>query len=148
MKWLRLLTKNFLMQKIFLSSLFLLVLVSGCASTVGPDSSYTKAGTVEHRVLSVKEGNGGSLGGMIGSVIGSLAGNDSLSSALGVIAGGVAGSYVGKEMSRYDSSELTIGLDDGDSIVVNTQNMNIENGDRVKVTKEPNQFPTVEKIAY
>ena len=136
------------MQKIFLSSLFLLVLVSGCASTVGPDASYTKAGTVEHRVLSVKEGNGGSLGDMIGSVIGSLAGNDSLSSALGVIAGGVAGSYVGKEMSRYDSSELTIGLDDGDSIVVNTQNMNIENGDRVKVTKEPNQFPTVEKIAY
>ncbi len=135
------------MQKIFLSSIILLVLFGGCSSTVGPDSSYNKAGTVEHRVLSVKEGNGGFLGGMIGSVVGSLAGNDSLSNALGVIAGGVTGSYVGKEMSRYDSSQLTIGLDDGDTIVVDTQDMSIENGDRVKVTKKSNQFPTVEKIA-
>ena len=136
------------MQKILLSSLFLLAVLSGCSSTAGPDASYDKTGTVEHRVLSVKEGNGESLGGMIGSVIGSLAGNDSLSSALGVIAGGVAGSYVGKEVSRYDSSELTIGLDDGDSIVVNTQDLSIKNGDRVQVSKEPNQFPSVEKIAY
>jgi len=136
------------MTKIFLHSLLIAFLFVGCSSTSGPDASYEKTGTVEYRELSVKEGGGASLGGMIGSVVGSLAGNDSLSNALGVIAGGVAGSYVGKEVSRYDSSELTIGFDEGGSVVTTTRDLSIQAGDRVKVIKEPNEFPRVEKIAY
>ncbi|MFT5660709.1 MAG: outer membrane lipoprotein SlyB [Sulfurimonas sp.] len=139
-----------MVQKALIGSLFFIFIfiLSGCSTLSSPDASYEKTGTVENRVLSVKQGSGGSLGGMIGSVAGSFAGNDALSSALGAIVGGVAGSYVGKEVSRYDSSELSIGLDDGDSVMVHTKDLSIQNGDRVKVVKEANQFPTVEKIAY
>ena len=136
------------MKNIFVSALLLTLFLSGCTSATSPDASYKKMGTVEHRELSVKEGGGGSLGGMIGSVVGSLAGNDSLSNALGVIAGGVAGSYLGKEVSRYDSSRLSISLDNGKHVTVDTKDLSIQDGDRVKVIKEANQFPRVEKIAY
>lgn len=136
------------MKRFFLSILVLFLLFSGCSSTTGPHANYTKNGTVEYRELSVKDGGGAPLGGMIGSVIGSLAGNDNLSSALGVIFGGIAGSYIGEEISRYDSSELTIGFDDGDSVIVSTRDLSIHVGDRVKVIKEANQFPKIEKIAY
>lgn len=135
-------------MKSIISAMVCVFFLLGCSSKVGPDSSYEKMGIVENRLLSVEEGGGASLGGMIGSVIGSLAGNSNLSSAIGVIAGGVAGSHVGKELSRYDSSELHITFEDGESIVVKTRDLSIENGDRVKVSKEPNQYPTVEKILY
>lgn len=137
-----------MMQRVFLSSLFFILILTGCSSSSGPDASYTKLGTVEHRTLSVQEGGGSALGGTIGSVMGALLGNDRLTSSLGVIAGGVAGSHVGKEMSRYDSSELSISLDEGDRMIVNTKDLSIQTGDRVKVIKEANQFPKVEKIAY
>ena len=136
------------MKRIFLSTFILFLLFSGCSTTTGPHANYTKTGTVEYREVSVKDGGGAPLGGMIGSVVGSLAGNDNLSNALGVIFGGIAGSYIGEELSRYDSSELTIGFDDGDSVMVSTRDLSIQIGDRVKVIKKANQFPKVEKIAY
>lgn len=137
-----------MIQKAFISSLFFIFILSGCSTMSSPDASYEKEGTVENRVLSIKEGGGESLGGMIGSIAGSFAGNDALSSAVGALVGGITGSYIGKEVSRYDSSKLSIGLDDGNSVMVNTKDLSIETGDRVIVIKEANQFPSVKKIAY
>ena len=136
------------MQKTLPLALFILLLLSGCSSKTSPEAAYEKTGTVEHRVISVKEGGGEGVGAMIGSVVGSLSGNDRISSSIGTIVGGVAGAFAGRELSRYDSSELRIGLDDGDTVLVNTDDLSIKSGDRVKVVKEPNQFPKVEKIAY
>lgn len=135
-------------MKFLIHGFLIAFLLIGCSSSGGPDASYEKVGTVEHRVLSVREGGGAGLGGMIGSVMGSLAGNDALSSAVGVIAGGVAGAYVGAEASRHDASQLTVSFDEGGSVVTETRDLSIQIGDRVKVVKEPNQHPVVEKISY
>ena len=78
---------------------------------------------------------GGVLGGIAGSAIGGGTGRR-LATATGAIAGAVTGSAVEKSATTVQGQEITVELDNGESIaVVQEADVNFQDGDRVRVLR-------------
>lgn len=85
---------------------------------------------------------GHSSGAIVGSAVGQTMGNGSgriLASAGTAVVGGIVGGMVEKELTKKTAQELTIGLDDGVTVVVvqELKNAGFAEGDRVTVTHTP-----------
>jgi len=151
--------RNLKVVSLLLTTLFLLSNLSGCAhSTAGNvykrgqarQVQNVKFGTVQHVRLVRIEGTKSSVGSTGGAVIGGIAGTKIgggrgtlIASILGAIAGGVAGAAMEEGVTRRDGLEITVKLDDGNTIaVVQAMSSNeapFQAGQRVRVLSDYNE---------
>lgn len=135
-------------MKILLSiSATALLLFSGCATNEGPEydgHSYNQIkryniGTVQtSRPVVIKDdGTGKFIGAISGAVLGSLIGGGK-GSVLASLGGGLGGYYAGSEVGKANGEELSVKLDNGESIVVVIKGDHYDVGDRVKIIKNSN----------
>ncbi len=115
------------------------------------------SGTVVATRTVVIEGEAGYLGrtsgAIMGSAIGQTAGKGSgrtLAAAGGAVVGGIVGGMVEKELSKKVAQELTVDLDDGQTVVVvqETKDIGFVEGDRVSVTHTPSGEALVAHAHY
>lgn len=136
------------------------IFMTGCATQIPGANQYNTAtaGTMQQvmvgTVLSTRPitlkgsqmGIGGLAGAGIGGLIGSKVGSGKgsiVGTILGVVAGGVAGNAVESHMSKSDGVEITIKLDNGQTVAIaqavdQTQIFHIK--DRVQVTGSGNNY--------
>jgi outer membrane lipoprotein SlyB len=144
------------MRKIlFAISFMALFMLSGCATSEGPEydgASYQEIktyeiGTVEgvrHVVIS-DNGTGTFVGALVGGVLGSTVG-EGRGSVLASLAGGLGGAYVGSQVNKANAQELSVKLDNGQDIIVVAKGKHFSVGDRVKIIKEGNRVDQVYKL--
>jgi len=131
-----------------------LLLLGGCASSPS-GRSYTREqvrktqtvyqGTVE-RVDPVQiEGTQGPWGAIVGGALGAAVGSSIgrgwgqvVGGTVGAVAGGLAGSAVEEEVTKKDGLEITVALDNGNTVViVQEADVLFRVGDRVRVLTGP-----------
>ena len=146
------------MPTAYMALLAAILLLAGCASQTG--SSYTSSqtrhastvymGTITHLNAAYIDNNPtgvGTLGGaVVGGVVGSAAGSPrwsrsgrTLMTLGGAVIGALAGTGVEKALNSKDALEITVSLDDGDTLSV-VQELGAEErsfavGDRVRVLR-------------
>ena len=112
----------------------LLVLATGCQSTLtGESYSRSEArkaqqvqyGTVEHLRPVAIEGTKTPIGAGAGAAVGGIAGSSvgggkgaAVASVVGAVAGGVAGAAVEEQATKRQGVEITVRLDDNQTIAV------------------------------
>jgi outer membrane lipoprotein SlyB len=130
----------------------LLVLATGCQSTLtGESYSRSEArkaqqvqyGTVEHLRPVVIEGTKTPIGAGAGAAVGGIAGSSvgggkgaAVASVVGAVAGGVAGAAVEEQATKRQGVEITVRLDNNQTIAVVQQvspGVSFQVGDRVRV---------------
>jgi outer membrane lipoprotein SlyB len=130
----------------------LLVLATGCQSTLtGESYSRSEArkaqqvqyGTVEHLRPVAIEGTKTPIGAGAGAAVGGIAGSSvgggkgaAVASVVGAVAGGVAGAAVEEQATKRQGVEITVRLDDNQTIAVVQQvspGVSFQVGDRVRV---------------
>jgi len=146
-----------MIKKIVLGLGVSLVLFSGCATNNGPEydgRSYKQIKRVDtgvvlqSRPVTIKDdGTGKFLGAVIGAILGSTVGGNS-GKTLAVLGGGLVGGYAGNEIGKANALELTIELDNGETIVVVAKHNDIIAGDRVRIIKDGNKASQVDRINY
>lgn len=142
-------------NKILISSFTALLFLSGCASknAVEYDSrSYQEIKTIQYgtvtqsRAVTISDdGSGKFIGAIVGAVLGSTIGSNR-GTTLAMLGGGLAGGYAGGEVGKANASELTVELDNGETVVVIAKVLNIASGERVKIIKDGNKAVAVDKI--
>ncbi len=143
-------------MKILISlSVLGLLLFSGCATNQGPiyeGSDYKqikkyKMGTVvkSRPVVISDDGSGKVMGALVGSVLGSMIGSNR-GSVLAMLGGGIGGYYAGSEVAKANGEELTVRLDNGETVVVVLKGNRFISGDRIKIIKDGNRVAQAEKI--
>lgn len=149
----------------FSVGLILVLFLQGCASnsyqsvprsTSGKIQQVNSGTVVATRdvVIEGEAGYVGRTGGLIvGSAVGQTVGDGSgrtLASAGGAVVGAVVGGMIEKELSAKVAQELTVDLDDGDTVVVVQERKNIGfiEGDRVSVTHTPSGEAHVSHAHY
>ena len=145
-----------MLKQICIASCILVVLISGCSNNTGPEydartySQIKKVQTglvLKSRPVTIKDdGNGTFIGALVGAVVGSTIGSHS-GARLATVGGGLAGGVIGGEIAKANASELTIKLDDGETVVVVAKVINIVAGDRVQVIKDGNKAAAVDRIS-
>ncbi|HOJ39585.1 MAG TPA: glycine zipper 2TM domain-containing protein, partial [bacterium] len=133
------------------------LLLSGCVSSTG-GSTYSRDQT--RTEISVREGvvtavnevkiegtsgvvgavTGGVTGGLLGRTIGKGTGKD-VATAAGAVGGALAGAAVEKGVTKRNGWEITVKLDNGQTIAVVQEKEPAETftvGDRVRVLKDAN----------
>jgi len=128
-------------------------LFSGCSTNSEPqydDIRRSQVGVVVNiQGLIVKDsGIGRQIGATLGGLLGSFVGEDKVTTALAVLGGSLAGGYAGAQMGKADANELTINLDEGDSVMVISKDLDIVVGDRVEVIRDGDNTAQVNKIDY
>ncbi len=142
------------MKRAFIVVLGILVLVTtACAtrgvSEVGPGSTsylmhYEDGRIVEINPVVIKDdGTGGFLGAITGTVLGSAMGRGR-GNALATLAGGLLGAYAGNEAGKANAQELSVDLDNGDSVVVISKGHKFSVGQRVRIVIEDGRVASVE----
>ncbi len=109
---------------------------------VGQPQSYQRGTVTDVRFVKIQGGStaGSIIGGIAGGVLGSEVGGGSGQTAGAIGGAGIgaaAGGAVEQKIMNRQGIELTIDLDDGDSVVITQQATDRESfnpGDRVKVT--------------
>ncbi|MFP8968374.1 glycine zipper 2TM domain-containing protein [Pokkaliibacter sp. CJK22405] len=128
------------------------LLMSGCASTLTGDT-YSRGearqmqnvqyGTITNIRMVKIEGNQSAIGALPGAVVGGIAGSTigggtgrGIATVLGAVAGGVAGSAIEKNVTTAQGINMTIRLDNGQSVAIVQEvdaNSPVNVGDRVQV---------------
>ena len=88
-------------------------------------------------------GTGGFLGAITGAVIGSTMGGGR-GSALTTLGGGLLGAYTGNEAGKSNAQELTVKLNNGDSVITITKGQKFSVGQHVRIVTEDNRVVSVE----
>ena len=111
----------------------LMTIVSGCASDSGATFSRNEARTVQSitlgTVVDVRqgkiEGTGSAIGAIAGGILGAAAGNTigggsgkTVATAAGGVGGAALGSAAAKKMTEKNGLQITVKLDNGQTIVV------------------------------
>lgn len=144
------------MNKLILSfSLILAFIFTGCANnnTITYDAqnhnkiNQVLVGKIIHiRNVAVKDDGAGTLiGGVIGGVLGSTIGSGN-GSTLASLGGAIAGGVVGNEVGKENAQELTVQLENGETIVVLSKGTNLQNQDRVRIVKSGDTVSSVYKF--
>jgi outer membrane lipoprotein SlyB len=143
------------MRKILAITATTVLLITGCATTNGPEydgTSYQEIktyeiGTVEGiRKVSISDnGTGTFIGALVGAVVGSTVGQGN-GSVLASLAGGLGGAYVGKQAGKSNAQELSVQLDNGENVVVVAKGDKFQIGDKVKIIKDGNKVDQVYKL--
>jgi outer membrane lipoprotein SlyB len=130
----------------------LLVLAAGCQSTLTGESysrsearkvqqvqygtvAYLRPVVIEGTKTPIGAGAGAAVGGIGGSSVGSGKGA-AVASVVGAVAGGVAGAAVEEQATKRQGVEITVRLDNGQTIAVVQQvapGVSFRVGDRVRV---------------
>ncbi|HEC20769.1 MAG TPA: glycine zipper 2TM domain-containing protein [Gammaproteobacteria bacterium] len=142
------------MRRLFIVILGLLVIMLGaCASSsvneVSPGSTSYLMHYEEGRIVEIKpvvikdDGSGGFLGAITGTVLGSTMGRGR-GNTLATLAGGLLGAYAGSEVGKANAQELTVDLDNGDSVVVISKGQKFAVGQRVRIVIEDGRVVSVE----
>ncbi|MBC8238627.1 MAG: glycine zipper 2TM domain-containing protein [Helicobacteraceae bacterium] len=144
-----------MLKQIFISGSIVILLLSGCASKTGPEydaDSYSQIKKVQtgvvikSRPVTIKDdGSGKVIGAIVGAVLGSTVGSNT-GTRLATVGGALAGGVVGSEVGKANASELTIELDNGETVVVVAKVVNIVAGDRVRIIKDGNKAATVDLV--
>ena len=144
-----------MIKKIVLGLGVSLMLFTGCATNSGPEydaRSYKQIKKVDtgvviqSRPVTIKDdGSGKFLGAVIGAVLGSTVGSNS-GKTLAVLGGGLVGGYAGNEIGKSNALELTVELDNGETVVVVAKHNDIVAGDRVRIIKDGNKASQVYRI--
>ena len=144
-----------MLKKIFLASSITMLLLSGCSSNVGPEydaNTYSQIKKVQtgvvlkSRPVTIKDdGSGKFIGALVGAVVGSTIGSNT-GTRLATVGGALAGGVAGGEIAKANASELTIKLDNGETVVVVVKVVNIVAGDKVRIIKDANKAATVDVI--
>ena len=130
----------------------LLVLATGCQSTLTGESysrgearkaQQVQYGTVEHLRPVAIEGTKTPIGAGAGAAVGGIAGSSvgggkgaAVASVVGAVAGGVAGAAVEEQATKRQGVEITVRLDNNQTIAVVQQvapGVSFQVGDRVRV---------------
>ncbi len=82
---------------------------------------------------------------LIGAVLGSTVGGGS-GSTLAMLGGGVAGHYAGKEVGKANGDELTVKLENAETVIVVVKGKHFKVGDRVKIIKDGNKVAQVDLV--
>jgi len=142
---------NHMKNGIFLFSLIVAFVFSGCATNNGPEYDGSSYSQIKHydigvvtsakAVVITDDGTGKFFGALIGAVLGNAAGNGNGIAALG---GGLAGYYAGSQAGKANGDELTVKLDNGKRIVVVVKGNKFKVGDKIKIIKDGNKVARVD----
>ncbi|WP_457743534.1 glycine zipper 2TM domain-containing protein [Sulfurimonas sp.] len=144
------------MKKILSASTLVgLLMISGCASSSGPEYSgatYQQIKTFEigivqnvRPVVISDNGTGTFVGAIVGTVLGSVIGKGS-GNTLATLAGGLGGAYAGSQATKANASELSVKLNDGRDVVVVVKGKRFLVGDKVEIVKDGNKADQVYRI--
>ena len=108
---------------------------------------YSQSGTIESiRPVAIKDnGTGTFIGAITGTVLGSLLGHGR-GSTLATLAGGLSGTYVGNQVGKSNAQELTVTLDNGNSIIVIAKGNRFHRGQRIRIVKRGGRVVNVEAL--
>ena len=144
-----------MLKQVFISISALMLLLVGCSTNSGPEydaNSYGQIKSVQtgvvlkSRPVTIKDdGSGKFIGALVGAVVGSTIGSHD-GTRLATVGGGLLGGVFGTEAGKANASELTIELDDGETVVVVAKVIDIVAGDRVRIIKDGNKAATVDLI--
>lgn len=145
------------MKKLLFGFTVLVLLLSACATNVGPQYSGKDYAQIKKYDLGVvteakpviisDDGTGTFLGALVGAVIGSTMGKAS-GNTLATLGGGLVGGYAGSKIGKANATELSVKLDNGEQIVVVTKGMEITAGDKVKIIKDGSKVAQVYSMPY
>lgn len=130
----------------------LLVMLSGCMSTLSGESysrsearkeqrvefgrvEYIRSVVIEGTKTPIGAGTGAAVGGIAGSGVGHGKGQD-IATVVGAVAGGLAGAAAEEQLTKKQGIELTVRLDNGEIIAVvqeASSQVRFNVGDRVRV---------------
>lgn len=96
-------------------------------------------------VLIKDEGGGALLGAVGGGVIGSTIGKGN-GSTLATLGGAVLGGLAGDTFNKTKAQELTVTLDNGETIVVLSKETAFKNGDKIRIVKVGDEVSSVYKL--
>ena len=143
------------MKKTVVSVLTGMMLLSGCATNEGPEYSGTNYDQIKHYEIGVitqerpvvitDDGSGAFFGAIVGAVLGSTIGSGN-GSTLAALAGGVGGYYAGKEIGKANGDELTVKLENGQSVVIVVKGKHLTIGDKIKIIRDGSKIAQVDKI--
>ena len=147
------------MKKNILSSILVgsALILSGCADSLynGPTVSQADAqklltyqtGTViAVKGVIVKDNGGGTLlGAVTGAVLGNMIGGGT-GKKLATLSGGLVGAYAGSQAGAANAQELTVKLDNGNSVVVVAKGVRFGVGSRVKIVTNHGKVVSVEPL--
>jgi len=144
-----------MLKQIFIAGAIVILLFSGCTRNSGPEydsrdyNQIKKVQTgmvLQSRPVTIKDdGSGKFIGAIVGAILGSTIGHNR-GRTLAVLGGGLAGGYAGTEVGKANASELTIELDNGETVVVVAKVVDVVAGDRVRIIKDGNKVATVNRI--
>ena len=144
-----------MLKQICIAGAVLTLLLSGCSSNIGPEydaDTYSQIKRVQtgvvlkSRPVTIKDdGSGKFIGALVGAVLGSTVGKNT-GTRLATVGGSLAGGVVGSEVGKANASELTIKLDNGETVVVVAKVVNIVAGNRVRIIKDGNKAAAVDLI--
>lgn len=116
---------------------------------VSPDSTaylmhYENGRITDIKPVVIKDsGAGGFLGAITGTVLGSTMGRGR-GNTLATLAGGLLGAYAGNEVGKANAQELTVELDNGDSVIVIAKGQKFSVGKHVRIVMENGAVMSVE----
>ncbi len=143
-----------IVNKLFIVILGMTVLTLGACVTrgvieVSSDSTSYFMHYEDGRVAGIKpvvirdNGGGGFLGAIAGTVLGSTMGRGR-GNTLATLGGGLLGAYVGNEMGKTNAQELTVDLNNGDSVMVIAKGRQFAIGQHVRIVMRNGSVVSVE----
>jgi len=142
------------MDKLLIVIMSMALLTLGACSSSGvnevsPESTtylmhYEDGRITEIKPVVIKDsGTGGFLGAVAGTVLGSTMGRGR-GNTLATLAGGLLGAYAGSEAGKANAQELSVDLDNGDSVVVISKGQKFSVGQRVRIVIEDGHVVSVD----
>lgn len=105
---------------------------------------YKDGVVTEIKPVVIKDtGTGSFLGAITGAVIGSTIGGGN-GSALSTLGGGLLGAYAGNEAGKSNAQELTVELNNGNSVITVTKGKKFSVGQHVRIVTEGDRVVSVE----
>ncbi|WP_108061593.1 outer membrane lipoprotein [Poseidonibacter lekithochrous] len=98
------------------------------------------------RAVNIKDdGKGSIIGAIGGGVLGSTIGKGN-GSTLATLGGAALGGFIGNSINKTKAQELTVRLENGETIVVLSKETAFINGDRIRIVKVGDEVSSVYKL--
>ena len=147
------------MNKSILATLLIgsALMIGGCVNSAMPMPTVSQSdaqkmltyqtGTVigVRGVVIKDNGSGSLLGAVTGAVLGNMIGKGK-GRTLATLTGGLVGAYAGAQTGAANAQELTVRLDNGNSVVVIAKGVRFSVGSRVKIVSNHGKVVSVEPL--
>jgi outer membrane lipoprotein SlyB len=138
-----------------ITSIILLFVFTGCSQRNSVAYDAENANKINRvivgKIINIRgvyikdDGKGSTIGAIIGGIAGSTIGKGDGSTLAG-LGGAILGGVIGSKINKNNAQELTVSLQNGETIVVLSKGTHLQVGDSVRIVKVNDNVSTVYKI--